>query len=126
VATEPRFLVDDQSVDGTRIIAAGGELHLTTAPRMAAHLQDAVRSGSDRLVVDLMAVQFVDSTGLGVLISAQREILRRGGRMVIAAANPTVLRIFAITGTDATLEIHGSREAALAAVSREGTQAPDA
>jgi anti-anti-sigma factor len=115
---EPRFFVDTEVVDGhTQVVSAGGELHLSTAPRLNAHLRSVLRHGADRLVVDLTDVHFIDSTGLGVLLSILREVQRRGGRMTVAASNPTVLRLFAITGTDTTLQVVPDRRAALSAVS---------
>lgn len=114
---EPRFMIDTEVVDDrTQVVSAGGELHMSTAPKLGAHLKSAMRHGAERLVVDLTDVHFVDSTGLGVLLSILREIQHRGGRMTIAASNPTVLRLFAITGTDTTLHVLPSREAALSAV----------
>ena len=119
-APEPRFLLDLQQVDDrTCLVTAAGELHMSTAPRLGAHLRDAMRSGYDRVVVDLSHVQFIDSTGLGVLLSGLRELQRRGGRLVVVASNPTVLRLFAITGTDTTLGVQASRQAGLAAVTAE-------
>lgn len=114
---EPRFLLDQHQVDDrTCLITAGGELHMSTAPRLAAHLRELGRGGCDRIVVDLTNVQFIDSTGLGVLLSSLRDVQRRGGRLVVVASNPTVLRLFAITGTETTLGVQASREAALCAV----------
>lgn len=116
---EPRVVLDDHEVDDrTRVIAVGGELHMATAPQLAAHLTRAVRGGSDRVLVDLSEVQFIDSTGLGVLLVALRDLRRVDGRMVIVATNPTVLRLFAITGTDGTLPIVGSREEGLQTLRR--------
>jgi anti-anti-sigma factor len=116
---EPRFLVDTEVIDErTQVVSANGELHMSTAPKLGAHLTSALRhGGADRLVIDLTNVQFIDSTGLGVLLSILREVQHRGGRMTIAANNPTVLRLFAITGTDTTLRVLPDRGAALSAVS---------
>jgi anti-sigma B factor antagonist len=115
--TEPRFAVAavPAGADGV-VVAAAGELHMSTAPALGAHLRAAVRDGASRLVIDLSAVQFIDSTGLGVLLNASREIARAGGELALVCSNPTVLRLFTITGTDATLAIHATRDAALRAV----------
>ena len=115
---EPRFAVDTDVADGgTVVVAADGELHMSTAPRLSAYLRSSLRGDTERLVVDLSGVHFIDSTGLGVLLSTLREVQRRGGRMAVVAANPTVLRLFAITGTDRTLDVRPDRRAALSAVS---------
>jgi anti-sigma B factor antagonist len=66
-------------------------------------------------------VEFIDSTGLSVLLNGLRRVNRQRGRMALVCTNPTVLRLFEITRLDATFDIHPSREAALSAVrSAEG------
>jgi anti-sigma B factor antagonist len=57
------------------------------------------------VVLDLTAVEFIDSTGLSVLLNGLRRVTRVRGAMVIACANPTVLRLFEITKLDSTFDI---------------------
>jgi anti-sigma B factor antagonist len=115
--TEPRFLVAAEPAgDGVVVLSAAGELHMSTAPTFGAHAREVLKDGPRCVVVDLSAVQFIDSTGLGVLLNLLREVERQGGEMVVVSANPTVLRLFAITGTDATLDVRPTRAAALQAV----------
>jgi anti-sigma B factor antagonist len=52
-----------------------------------------------------MGVGFIDSTGLSVLLNGLRRVTRARGAMVLACANPTVLRLFEITKLDSTFEI---------------------
>lgn len=113
---EPRFTVTDEAAGGAVVVTASGELHMLTAPELGARVRTALRSGERRLVVDLADVQFIDSTGLGMLLSVLREVEHAGGSMAVVCANPTVLRLFAITGTDETLDLHPTRDGALAAV----------
>lgn len=115
--TEPRFVVSAEPVgEEGLVVAAAGELHMSTAPTLRAHISAALQDGASRLVVDLTAVQFIDSTGLGVLLSALRDVEREGGDMAVVCSNPTVLRLFTITGTDLTLGVQPDRESALRAV----------
>jgi anti-sigma B factor antagonist len=115
--TEPRFIVAaEPASDGVVVLSAAGELHMSTAPTFGAHAREVLREQPRHVVVDLSSVQFVDSTGLGVLLNLLREVERQGGAMVVVCANPTVLRLFAITGTDETLEVRPTRAAALQAV----------
>ncbi len=65
--------------------------------------------------MDLSAATFIDSSSLGVLISAHRRLGLRGGRLIVACDVPAVLNTFRITGLDTVLEIAPSREQALAA-----------
>jgi anti-sigma B factor antagonist len=54
--------------------------------------------GGEVVVVDLAAVTFLDSTGLGVLVGAKKRARAAGGRIVVAGAGPNVFRVFALTG----------------------------
>ncbi|MBX5440656.1 MAG: STAS domain-containing protein [Solirubrobacteraceae bacterium] len=111
---EPRFSVVDEDLDDeTRVLTASGEVHVSTAPDLAAHLDAALAAGRTRLVLDFAEVAFIDSTGLSVLLNALRRLTRRGGSMALACANPTVLRLFEITHLDATFDIVPTRDEAL-------------
>lgn len=64
-----------------------GELDLVTSPRVRQHVHDAVAEGRRRLVLDLSAVRFCDSSGVGVLIAARRLLSSCGGefRLILPA-----------------------------------------
>jgi anti-sigma B factor antagonist len=101
--------------EATRVVALRGELDVATVPAF----RDALNPLADDetvtcICVDLVEVTFIDSTGLMTLLNALRRIVRRDGRLVIACNNPTVLRLFEATRTDATFEIVPTREQALA------------
>jgi anti-sigma B factor antagonist len=114
---EPQFrLIDRVLTDGTAVVEVAGEIHVSTASQFGEHLKGVERDGCQALVLDLTAVEFIDSTGLGVLITSGRRLSRAGGRMAIVCANPTVLRLFEITGTDRTLDIRPELAPALALV----------
>jgi anti-sigma B factor antagonist len=57
--------------------------------------------------VDLTDVDFLDSTGLGVLVGALRRAHTGGGEVVLAGARPNVAKVFQITGLDKVFEIEG-------------------
>ena len=75
-----------------------------------------------RVRVDLGELTFLDSPGLMVLLNGLRRVMRQGGRLAIACTNPTVLRLFEITGTESTFTIVDSRDAALAYVREDGSE----
>jgi anti-sigma B factor antagonist len=113
----PHFELADESPDGgAHIISVRGEIHVTTAPRFAEHLNAAIESGKTAIVLDMTGVEFIDSTGLSVLLNGLRLVNQRRGRLAIVCKNPTVLRLFQITGLDSTFEILGDRQPAIAYV----------
>ncbi len=100
--------------DGKRVLVLRGELDVATVGSLRDALASAVDDPStQRVVVDLVEVTFIDSTGLMTLLNALRRLVRRGARLVLACPNPTVLRLFEATKTDATFEIVPTRAEAL-------------
>jgi stage II sporulation protein AA (anti-sigma F factor antagonist) len=84
------------SDDGVVVVALAGELDLVSS----GELTDAVariRSASPaRVLVDLSALSFVDSSGINALLQAARTIAENGGQLVLAAPGPATRRIFQI------------------------------
>jgi len=111
---QPKFDVTEEDVgDHTRILDAAGEIHVSTAPRFSERLNAAIADGKTALVLDFSRVEFIDSTGLSVLLNGLRRLTRRKGSLVLVCTNPTVLRLFEITRLDSTFDIVGTREQAL-------------
>ncbi|MEJ7786599.1 MAG: STAS domain-containing protein [Solirubrobacteraceae bacterium] len=106
-------LSEEQLDDATRVITVSGEIHVTTAPEFSSRLNDAVAAGTRALVLDMSGVEFIDSTGLSVLLNGLRRVTRADGRMALVVSNPTVLRLFEITKLDSTFDIQPTREAAI-------------
>ena len=96
------------------VIVTGGELDAYAAP----DLSDAFAQVSQehRVVVDLDAVSFLDSTALGVVVRALREVDGRDGQARIVLPAGSARRIFEITTLDRVLPIASTRAQALAAL----------
>ena len=115
--TEPEFELIEQDVDArTHVITVSGEIHVSTAPEFSRRLDAAIARGKTGLVLDLSPTEFIDSTGLSVLLNALRRVTRQRGRMALVCTNPTVLRLFEITRLDSTFDIHDTRDEAIASV----------
>lgn len=95
----------------TTVIVLQGEVDLHTAPRFRAAVAAAIGKGARALVVDLGAVSFIDSTGLGVIVWAARELDH--GSVALVLSQRGIVRIFRICGLDRLLQIHETREQAL-------------
>jgi anti-sigma B factor antagonist len=115
--TEPEFELAEEDLDTrTHVIAVSGEIHVSTAPEFARRLSEAIARGKTAVVLDLSATEFIDSTGLSVLLNGLRKVTRQRGRMALVCTNPTVLRLFEITRLDSTFDIYPTRGEALAHV----------
>jgi anti-sigma B factor antagonist len=120
--TEPDFQLLEEDVDDhTHVITVTGEIHVSTAPEFSRRLDAAIARGKTGLVLDLTPTEFIDSTGLSVLLNALRRVTRQRGRMVLVCSNPTVMRLFEITRLDTTFDIRATREEALQAVRGPGS-----
>ena len=102
--------------DDVVVVTVDGELDLVTAP----DLNDALGTvaGERALVVDLAGVEFIDSSGLSVLVNLNRNASRSGTDLAFVAATPRVQSTFAITGLATVLPFHPDREQAIASVRR--------
>jgi anti-sigma B factor antagonist len=88
--------VERSRVDGYELLAVEGELDIATAPRMIAALNESF-AGLDRpLIVDLSSVDFMDSTGLALLMNAHRRVKRRGQGFAIVCPGGPISRVFEI------------------------------
>jgi len=93
------------SVDGVKVVRIGGELDVYTAPQLREILTEALE-GRDRLVVDLLRVQFIDSTGLGVLVASQQQAHAASQELRLVLDDPYLLKVFRITGFDGVFSIY--------------------
>jgi anti-anti-sigma factor len=84
--------------DGETVVSAAGELDVNTAPDLREQLARLIADGTRHIVVDLADVSFVDSTALSVLVSALKRLRQASGDLELASPNPSVRRVFEITG----------------------------
>ena len=90
----------------TAVFAPAGELDHHTAELLSEPMDEAIEAGTRRLVVDCSQLEFCDSTGLNVLLSARLRPRPEGGAVHLAAMRPTVARVLEITGADAVFTVH--------------------
>jgi anti-sigma B factor antagonist len=109
--------VDDLG-DGIQAIAVRGELDLGTAPELEGPLEGALERGEGPILVDLSECEFIDSTGIALIVRAwQRLDGAEGSRdLVICSRNDQVRRVLDVTGLDVSIPVHRSREEALASL----------
>jgi anti-sigma B factor antagonist len=89
------------------IVAAQGEVDVASSPALLQAVTEAIKDGR-KVVVDLSAVSFLDSTGLGVLVQALNESTEAGGTLRLVVTDPNVLKVFEVTALDDVFDIHAS------------------
>ena len=103
-----------REVDGRAVVAVGGEIDVYTAPKLRDQITELVGAGSYNIVIDLEAVEFLDSTGLGVLVGGLKKVRAHDGSLELICSQERLLKIFRITGLAKVFVIHDSADAALA------------
>jgi anti-sigma B factor antagonist len=103
-----------ERADGTVVVSLAGELDLYNANAVRDVLLDCCAESPGRLIVDLSAVKFIDSTALGVLIEARTRMPNRRG-FFLAAPGLETRRALEISGLDRHFSVHESLDEARAA-----------
>jgi len=107
------ILTLDVSIEGgSDVLRAQGEIDLATAPMLEARLGE-LQTGRP-VVLDLTSVNFIDSTGLRVILGADARASEQGTSLAIVAVDGPVTRLFDITGVSGRLTVFDSVTAAAA------------
>lgn len=101
-------------IAGWTVVSIFGELDVATAPALREKLIDLVGDGTSQLVLDLEGVDFLDSTGLGTIISALKRVRTHGGDMRLVCTQGRIRRLFEITGLDKAVPLLPDLDAAVA------------
>ncbi len=97
------------------VLAVRGEVDVATAPKLREKLIELVNAGKARIIVDLAGVEFLDSTGLGVLVGALKRVRGADGELVLACEEPRILKVFEITGLTKVFTMHPTVDDAVGA-----------
>ena len=110
---------------GRTIVEVGGEIDVYSAPTLRDRLNALVADGHHDLVVDMQGVEFLDSTGLGVLVGGLKRVRTHNGSLRLVCSQERVLKVFRITGLTKVFAIHDTVEQALANDTRAETTADE-
>jgi anti-sigma B factor antagonist len=102
------------ATQGRTVVEVSGEIDVYTAPRLRETLVSLVEAGNYRLIVDMEGVEFLDSTGLGVLVGGLKRVRAHDGGIDLVCTQGRILRIFRITGLSKVFNIFGTVDEALA------------
>ncbi len=101
--------------DGIEVVDVEGEIDIYTAPRLRELLIDLASKNSCQLVINMDKVGFLDSTGLGVLISGLNRVRAHDGTLDLVCTQERILKILRITGLTKVFGIHQTVDQAIAA-----------
>jgi anti-anti-sigma factor len=117
-----RLINDTQ--EATRILALGGEIDLHFAPVLRTLLDEKTAVPNKALVLDLLEVTFIDSSGIAAIIHHLRSATRTSRTFCIGGMSPAVKEIFEIIHLEKAMPVFETRDAALQAIEKDEISAP--
>ena len=112
--------ISSQRRDGFAVVAVSGELDIVTSRRFDEVLAEVRRGGDDHIIIDLSAVDFMDTGSLAVIVGHWKQVTAAGGTLALAGARYRYTKTLWITGLADRLPLYESVDAAVAA-GRAGT-----
>jgi anti-sigma B factor antagonist len=98
---------------GVSVVEVRGEVDVSTAPQLRQALMELAAEGRCEVVVALDGVEFLDSTGLGVLVSGLKRFRTMGGDLILVCTRPRILRVLELTRLDRAFAVHPDLAAAV-------------
>jgi anti-sigma B factor antagonist len=94
-----------KTLEGSALtIALDGRLDTQTSPELEKVLESSL-SSVESLTFDFTGLEYISSAGLRVLLSSQRQMNRRNGKMVVSNVNSNIMDVFQVTGFEDILTI---------------------
>ncbi|HHW06555.1 MAG TPA: anti-sigma F factor antagonist [Clostridia bacterium] len=108
------MLLETQKINNSLVVKVKGELDLLTAETFRNLVERAInREKTQNLILDMEQVDFIDSSGLGVILGRYRRIREQGGNMAIVGVKPHVKRILELAGIMGIVKVYQQTEQAL-------------
>jgi anti-anti-sigma factor len=107
---QSHFRVDQKSDENALVLTVSGELDLATCPELEEQLGQAFASGAKLVIVDLRELEFIDSTGLSVLVKAHQQAQESGARFGLVNGGSQVRRLLSLTGLAERLPVADAPE----------------
>jgi anti-sigma B factor antagonist len=112
--------LDVNLTDDVPVVAVRGEVDFGTAPRLRELLITTAMDGHRHVVADLRGVEFLDSTGLGVLVGALKRYRTLGGDLHLVISTSRIRSVFELTGLTSAFHIHDTVGSAVEAARLAG------
>jgi anti-sigma B factor antagonist len=110
------FEVDELGLDDVPGVAVYGEVDIAAVQALEAALDEAIRASVGAFVIDLTEVEFIDSSGLSVLLRARALLGREDRPLVVICPRGAVRRLLELAGAADVFVLYGSRDEAAAAL----------
>jgi anti-sigma B factor antagonist len=111
------FRVEAEENGSLHTVSVAGELDQSTAPELRTVLADAIGEPAGGLLVDLSDCNFIDSTGLSLLVETKRRLAEDSRPFGVCCADADVRRLLELTGIDQAVSLFDTRDEAVATLS---------
>lgn len=99
------FRVEMRTEGRAVIVAVAGELDLASSPELEEELDRVWESDPEQLVIDLRRLEFMDSTGLSIIVGAHQRLAEHGRSLTLVKGSPQVQRLLDLTGVAERLQL---------------------
>ncbi|MGD2174791.1 MAG: STAS domain-containing protein [Candidatus Brocadiaceae bacterium] len=113
------MIADIRPQDGVTVVDIEGRFDAATAPEIKSELHGLIEEGNIRLVINLEALDFIDSAGLGVLVSCLRRAAAEGGDLRLAEVPAFCRSIFELTRLTRVFDVNESEAEAVKALDQD-------
>lgn len=103
-----------ETAGDVQVIGVVGQLVVGNRQEFKQQVLDEIERGARRFVVDFSETGYVDSSGLGALVSINKRLRESGGELRLAALNDDLRTLFELTRLDTLFRLYGNRAEALA------------
>jgi len=107
--------IEERRIDSNSVVSVAGVVDMLTAPELEKAIAEAAKSSPGAVVVDMTAVEFLASAGMGVLIAAQDD-LSPGIKLAVVADGPATARPLKLVGVTDVVDLYATLDEALAAL----------
>ena len=105
--------IEVTQADGITVVEPRGEIDSRAADQVKRTLTELIEGSRSRLLVDLTAVPYIDSTGLGILVAAMKQARAAGGDVRVCGLQKEVLSIFGVTHLVKIIAVYANRQEAI-------------
>lgn len=105
-----------KNINAIPVLELEGEVDVYTAPKIKSQLVELINNGKYKIVIDLDNVDFMDSSGLGVLVGGLKRVKPHNGAISLVCSREQILKIFKITGLTKIFSIHENQDKAYEAL----------
>lgn len=105
--------INVRNVDKAVVLDINGEIDLYNAPEIKSKITELMESGKSDIIINLEKVSYIDSSGIGVLISSLSNLKKAGGSLKIINVFASVRKVFELTKLTSFFDIYDSEDDAM-------------